>query len=213
MLCLKCGGKSEGDALLCDSCADSSFRESRFFLNPVLIGPSVYSRLREYGSAAVLLGPNAGSDIVPMASADLLKAVKDMNIQVMRHEDLEGLLGRCNAILAHLGVPLKLDSPQMLLTEDAVGTITTIIQKINLAETMYPKEAMSDLCIRVGIVYWSASRSILMRTTSKKWRDEKRTYLVSKAKEFLSKVDRGDDLHSIAARTVGPHVPRRRGMD
>jgi len=203
VLCLKCGGKSEDDALLCDSCADSSFRESRFFLNPVLIGPSVYSRLREYGSAAVLLGPNAGSDIVPMASADLLKAVKDMNIQVMRHEDLEGLLARCNAILAHLGVPLKLDFPQMLLTEDAVGTITTIIQKINLAETMYPKEAMSDLYIRVGIVYWSASRSILMRTTSKKWRDEKRAYLVSKAKEFLSKVDPGDDLHSIAARTLG----------
>src|SRR5512136_120227 len=54
--CLRCGGKTEGDALLCDSCADASFAEPKFFLNPILIGPSLLSRLRDQGSAAYLLG-------------------------------------------------------------------------------------------------------------------------------------------------------------
>jgi tetratricopeptide (TPR) repeat protein len=201
--CLKCGGKSEDDALLCDACADSSFKEPKFFLNPVLIGTSVYSRLRDCGSAAVLLGPNADSDIIPVESSNLLKAVKDVNVRVMPHEELKGLYERCNAILAHLGVPIRLDSPQMLLTEDAAETITAIVQKINLTETMYPKEAVSDLYIRLGVVYWSASNGILMRAAGKKWREEKRAYLVTKAKEFFSKVDPGDDLHAIAARTMG----------
>jgi tetratricopeptide (TPR) repeat protein len=201
--CLKCEGKSEDDALLCDKCADSCFKESKFFLNPVLIGPSVFSRLRARGQAAMLLGPYSRSDIVYVSSGDFSKAIKDLNVQTMPHEDLQGFYQRCNTLLSHLGIPLQLDSPEMLLTEDAADTITTIVQKINMTEKMYPLEAMSDLYIKVGIVYWAASRSVLMRTTSKRWRDEKRTYLVSKAKEFLSKVERGDDLHSIAARIHG----------
>lgn len=203
MPCLRCGGKSEDDALLCDGCADASFKEPKFFLNPVLIGTSIFSRLRATGSAAILLGPNSGSDFVAVPSADLLKAIKDVDVKVMPHEDVKTLYALSNAILAHLGVPLKLDSPDMLLTEDAAEAITVIIQKVNAAETMYPLEAMSDLYVRLGIVYWSASRGILMRTTSKKWREEKRSYLISKSKEFLSKVSPGDDLHSISARTMG----------
>jgi tetratricopeptide (TPR) repeat protein len=201
--CLKCGCQSEDDALLCDKCADSCFQESKFFLNPVLIGSSVFSRLRAKGSAAMLLGPYSSSDVVYVSSGDLPKAVKDLNVQLMPREDLQGFYQRCNTLLSHLGVPLQLDSPEMLLTEDAADTITMIVQKINMTEKMYPLEAMSDLYIKVSIVYWAASQSVLMRTTSKRWQSEKRTYLLSKAKKFLSKVEPGDDLHSIAARIHG----------
>lgn len=203
MPCLRCGGQSEDDALLCDGCAESSFREPKFFLNPVLIGPSVFSRLREKGSAAYVLGPNSHGDLILMPSADLLKAVRDANVQVMTRDEMREMYERCNALLAHLGVPLSLDSPQLLLTDDAAEGITAIVQKVNMAEAMYPSEAMSDLYIRLGIVYWSASRGILMRTASKKWREDKQSYLVSKAKDYLSKVPPGDDLHSISARTIG----------
>ena len=203
MPCLRCGGQSEDDALLCDNCAESTFKEPRFFLNPVLIGPSVFSRLREEGSAAYILGPNASGDLVLLPSADLLKFVRDFNVQVMPHEDLKGMYERCNTLLAHLGVPLSLDSPRLLLTDDAADGITTIVQKVNLAEAMYPSEAMSDLYIRLGIVYWSASGGILMRAASKKWREGRQSYLVSKAKEYLSKVPPGDDLHSIASKALG----------
>lgn len=203
MPCLRCGGESEEGALLCDGCADACFLESRFFLNPILIGPSLFSRLRAKGSAACHLGPTAGSDVVRVASVDLQKIIKDVNVQVMPHDDLPGFYQRCNAILAHIGVPLKLDSPQMLLTEDAADTITTIVQKVNATEKIYPLEGMSDLYIRVGVVYWCAAHSILFRTASKKWRTDKKSYLVTRAKEYLSKVNPGDDLHSIAARNMG----------
>ncbi len=203
MPCLRCGGQSEEGALLCDSCADASFQESKFFLGPVLVGTSMFSRLRAQGSAACLLGPNTGSDISVVPSGDLVKQVKELNVQLMRHEELNGFYQRCNAILAHLGVPLKVDSPMMLLTEDAVDAITSIVQKVNVAEKMFPNEGMSDLYIRLGVIYWSASQGILIRTSSKKWRNGRKTYLVARAKEFLSKVAPGDDLYSIATRTMG----------
>ena len=203
MACLKCGGKSEGDALLCDACADASFSESKFFLNPVLIGPSLYSRLRDQGSAAYLLGPNTSSDIVAIASTDIQKSIKDLNVQDLPHEELKGFYQRCDAMLAHLGVPLKLDSPQILLTADASDTITAIVSKVNMAEKMYPLEGVSDLYIRVGIVYWCAAHSILMRTASKKWVEGKKSYLTTRAKEYMSKVSTTDDLYSIAVRDMG----------
>lgn len=203
MACLKCGGKSEGDALLCDACADASFSESKFFLNPVLIGPSLYSRLRSRGSAAYMLGPNTSSDIVTIASMDLQKSIKDMNVQDLQHDELKEFYLRCNSMLAHLGVPLKLDSAQILLTEDASDTITAIVTKVNMAEKMYPLEGMSDLYIRVGIVYWCAAHSILMRTASEKWIKGKKSYLTSRAKEYMSKVSTTDDLYSIAVRDMG----------
>lgn len=203
MTCLKCGGKSEGDALLCDACADASFSESKFFLNPVLIGPSLYSRLRDQGSAAYLLGPNTSSDIVAVPSTDIQKSMKDLNVQNLPHEELKGFYQRCDAMLAHLGVPLKLDSPQILLTADASDTITAIVTKVNMAEKMYPLEGVSDLYIRVGIVYWCAAHSILMRTASKKWVKGKKSYLTTRAKEYMSKVSTTDDLYSIAVRDMG----------
>lgn len=203
MGCLKCEGQCDEEALICDKCADECFQDSRFFINPVLVGQSVFSRLRSNGSAAFVLGPVAGSDVVQVPSADLLKAIKDTNVQAIQHPELKDFYKRADAILAHLGVPLRLDSPQMLLTGDAVDAITLIVQKVNAAEKMFPNEGKSDLYIRIGVVYWSAAHSVLVRTASKRWRDAKRAYTVSRAKEFFYKVAPGDDLFSIAARNLG----------
>jgi tetratricopeptide (TPR) repeat protein len=201
--CLKCGGQTVDEALLCDSCAESSFQEPKYFLNPVLIGPSLYSRLRASSSAAYMLGPTSESDVITIPSTNLDKIVQDLNPQTIPHEDLKGFYQRCDTILAHLGVPLKLDSQDMLLTEDAADTIMSIILKVNVTEKIYQLEAMSDLYIRIGVVYWSATNGILMKTASKKWSGQRKAYLVSRAKEYFSKVAPGDDLHSIAARNLG----------
>ncbi|MBN1677374.1 MAG: tetratricopeptide repeat protein [Candidatus Thermoplasmatota archaeon] len=203
MPCLKCEGRCDDDALVCDKCADECFEEPRFFLNPVLVGPSLFSRLRSEGSAACLLGPVARSDMVLISSADILKRIADLNVQNLQHDELKDAHVKCDAMLAHLGVPLRVDGPLVLLTEDSVKAITSVVQKINAAEKVYPSEGMSDLYIRIGVVYWSAAHSVLIRTASKRWGDTKRAYLVSKAKEFFYKVQPGDDLYSIAARNLG----------
>ena len=203
MPCLKCGGPAEEDAQLCDGCAESCLREPKFFLNPVLIGPSIYSRLRANASAVYLLGPTTGSDALTVPSAVLERPIQDLNPQMMPHEDLKEFYQKCNTILAHQGVPIRLDRSEILLTEDSAGTITTIVQKVNATESMFPLEATSDLYLRMGIVYWSASKGILLRTTSKKWREEKKAYFVARAKEYFSKVKPGDDLQSIAALDLG----------
>jgi tetratricopeptide (TPR) repeat protein len=200
---LKCGGKTEAEALLCDGCAEASLQEPKFFLNPVLIGPSLYSRLRETSTAAYLLGPTSGSDIITVPSVNVEKIVQDMNPQMIPHEDLKGFYQRCDSILTHLGVPVKLDSREMLLTEDAANTIVSIVLKVNAAEKMFPMESMSDLYIRIGVVYWSAANGLLMRVTSKKWSSNRKSYLVSRAKEYFSKVGHEDDLYSIASRNLG----------
>ncbi len=203
MTCLKCGGKSEEGALLCDTCADSSFNEPKFFLNPVLIGPSLYSRLRAQGSAAYVLGPNTSSDFVTAPSADLEKWIRDISVQGLLHDDLKGFYLRCDSLLAHLGVPLKLDGPQMLVTEDATETILAIVTKVNMAEKMYPLEGTSDLYLRMGMVYWCAAHSILMRTASEGWATARKAYLMDRAREYLSKVIPSDELYSLAVRDMG----------
>jgi tetratricopeptide (TPR) repeat protein len=201
--CLKCGGQTVDEALICDSCAEESLQEPKFFLNPVLIGPSLYSRLRASSSGAYLLGPTSGSDVLMVPSTDLNRIIQDTNPQTMVHGDLQGFYQRCDTLLAHLGVPLRLDMPDMLLTKDASEMITMIVLKINSAEKIYPMEAMSDLYIRVGVVYWSATNGILMRATSDDWSKKRKAYLVSRAKEYFLKVGHGDDLFSIASRNLG----------
>ncbi len=203
MPCLKCGGPSEAESLICDSCADACFQDPRFFLSPVLIGPSLFLRLRSEGSAACMLGPNTTGDVVEVPSVDLPRAIKDLNVQAMPHEELQEFYVRCDAVLAHLGVPLRSDGHPLLLTEDAADVITAIVQKVNATEKMYPLEAMSDLYVRVGVVYWAASKGILFRTASQKWKEEKRNYLVQKAKAYFSKVIQSDDLYSISVRDHG----------
>jgi len=201
--CLRCGGPSEEDSLLCDGCADACFLEPKLFLNPTLVGHSVYAVMREQGSAAQLLGPAASANFALMPSADLQKSIKEVSSQALRHEDLKVFHDRCNMLLANIGVPIKLDQSLLLLTEDAAETITAVVQKVNAVEEMFPIEAMSDLYLRVGVVYWGASRGVLFRVSSKKWRTEKREYLLARAKTYFAKIPAKDDLYSIAERNLG----------
>jgi len=189
--------------LVCDACADACFQDPKFFLNPVLIGPSVFSRLRARGSGAYALGPSTRGDTVNVPSADLPKAIGDLNIQAMPHEELQSFYIRCDSVLAHYGIPLRSDGNALMLTEDAADIITTIVQKVNATEKMYPLEAMSDLYVRIGVVYWAASKGILFRTTSAKWRKERGSYLVQRAKAYFAKVIPSDDLYSISIRNLG----------
>lgn len=163
----------------------------------------MYSKLRADASAIYLLGPTSGRDILAVPSVALEASVQDLNPQLIPHEDLKAFYQKCNAILVHLGIPLKFEPRELLLTEDAVKTITMIVQKVNATESMFPLEAVSDLYVRIGVIYWGASKEILMRTTSKKWREQKKSYLTARAKDYLSKVKPGDDLHSIASFDLG----------
>jgi tetratricopeptide (TPR) repeat protein len=201
--CLKCGGSSEGDALLCDGCADTCFKEPKFFLNPTLVGPSVFSRMRANGSLAAVIGPTPGPGYVRLPSTDLQKLVKDASVDSMRLEEAKAFCERCNTILAHLGVKIALDHNSMMLSEDSAETISAIVQKVESIEKMHPLEAQSDLYLRLGVVYWWSSRGILLRTTSKKWKDAKKAILLQRAKEYFSKVGPKDDLRSIAVRNLG----------
>lgn len=203
MPCLKCGGPSEEDSLLCDACADACAKDARFFLDPVLVGPSVFTQMRAEGSLATMLGPTPGSGYVRLQSTDLQRHVLGTSLQSLPAGDLRGFHELCNSLLAHLGVTLNLDQPAMLLTEEAAETITSIVQRVETAEQMHPLEGSSDLYIRVGVVYWSSSRGIILRVTSKGWRDARRGQMLAKAKDFFSKVSQKDDLYSIAVRDLG----------
>ena len=203
MPCLKCGGSSEGDALLCDGCAETCFKEPKFFLNPTLVGPSVFSRMRVNGSLAAVIGPTPGPGYVRLPSTDLQKLVADTSVDSMRLDEAKAFCERCNTILAHLGVKIALDHNAMLLSEDAAETIAAIVKKVDAIEKMHPLEAQCDLYLRLGVVYWWSSRGILLRATSAKWRDAKKAVLLGRAKEYFSKVGPKDDLHSIAVRNLG----------
>lgn len=203
MTCLKCGGSSEGDALLCDGCADICFKEPKFFLNPTLVGPSVFSQMRANGSLAAVIGPTPGLGYVRLPSTDLQGIVRDTPVDALRLEEARVFCERCNTILAHLGVKITLDHNSMLLSEDSAETISSVVRSVDSIEKMHPLEASSDLYLRLGVVYWSSSRGILLRATSTKWREAKKTWLLDRAKEYFSKVGPKDDLRSIAVRNLG----------
>ncbi|MDQ1371414.1 MAG: Tetratricopeptide repeat protein [Candidatus Thermoplasmatota archaeon] len=203
MACLKCGTMTEDGALLCESCADATIADPSFFLNPVLIGQSVFHRLREEGSAAVALGPAHGAGLPRMKSYDIERVVNDAIIPAMRQEEVTPFCERCNTILAHLGVPLKFDRPVMLLNDDSAKIIGNIVQKVNALDGMYPGQGVSDLYLRMGMVYWYAYHGILLRTAPETWCTRKRHEFYGRAKRYLSSVPETDDLRSIAEYNLG----------
>jgi tetratricopeptide (TPR) repeat protein len=194
---------TEHGALLCEPCADASIEDPRFFLSPVLIGQSIFKRLRSEGSASIALGPVHGSDLPLMKSSDIERAVHDAVIPAMRAEDVRPFCELCNTILAHLGVPLKFAHPVMLLNDDSAAMITTIVQKVNALEGMYPGQCVSDLYLRMGMVYWCAYHGILLRTTGGSWSARKRQEFYGVARKYLSSVPENDDLRSIAEYNLG----------
>jgi len=201
--CLKCESECEEGALICGDCADVCFREARFFLTPVLIGPSLYARLRSEGSIASMLGPTADRDVSLIASADVRRTLLDTAIEGLTKDEARTLVDLCNRTLAHMGVPLKYEPPMMALTEDAADTIMTVIRLIDALSESDADLLSSDICLRLGVVYWTASHGVLLRTASRSWRAEKKAYLVGRAKDYFSRVDERDDLFSIAVWNLG----------
>lgn len=203
MPCLKCEIKCEDGTLLCDDCANACFREPRFFLTPVLIGPSLYARLRSEGSVACILGPTIERDMSFVASADVRRTLHNAVSDGLSEEEAKRNIDLCDQTLAHMGVPLKYDPSTMLLTEDAADTVMTVLRLVDLLSRSSEGLLSSDICLRLGVVYWTASHGILLRTASRSWRDEKRAYLVDRAKEYFGQVDERDDLHSLAVWNLG----------
>lgn len=203
MACLKCGTMTEDGALLCETCADESITDPRFFINPSLIGRSVFERLRADGSATAVLGPASGPDVSLVSSSDLERTVKDAIATEMRPEEVKPFCERCNTLLSHLGVPLKFDDRVMLLTDDSAVTISTIVQKINAIEGAHPGTGTTDLYLRMGMIYWCAHHSVLLRAAPKRWASRKREEFYGMAREYLSKVPESDDLRSIAEYNLG----------
>lgn len=203
MPCLKCEGSCDDTTLICDECADSCFGEARFFLSPVLIGPSLYARLRSQGSLACLLGPVAERDVVLMSSADLRRTLQDAAPEGMSEEEARSYLNLCNETLAHMGVPLKYHPTSVLLTDDAAETTMAVLTMVESVSATRGEMAVSDLNLRLGVIYWSALNGVLLRTASPAWRAERRSQLLAKAKAHFSKVDERDDLFSIASWNLG----------
>ncbi len=203
MSCLKCDGECEDGALICGDCADTCFMEARFFLTPVLIGPSLYARLRSEGSIACLLGPTADRDFSLVASADVRKTLQETVVDGLTEAETRSLIDLCNRTLAHMGVPVKYDSQMMALTEDATDTIMMVLRLIDALSERTGVALPSDICLRLGVVHWTASHGILLRTAGRSWRNEKKAYLVGRAKDYFSRVEERDDLFSIAVWNLG----------
>jgi tetratricopeptide (TPR) repeat protein len=201
--CLKCEGSCDDSTLICDECADSCFGEARFFLSPVLIGPSLYARLRSEGSLACLLGPVAERDFVLKSSSDVRRTLQESAPEGMSQDETKDFLIMCNETLAHMGVPLKYHPTAVLLTEDAAETTMTVLTMAEAAGTSHGGVAFSDLNLRLGVIYWSALNGVLLRTASREWREERRHQLISKAKSYFSRVEERDDLFSIASWNLG----------
>ena len=203
MPCLKCEGLCDENTLICDDCADACFSEARFFLSPVLIGPSLYARLRSEGSLACLLGPVSERDFVLKSSSDVRRALQEASPEGMSRDDAKEFLDMCNETLAHMGVPLKYQPTAVLLTEDAAETTMAILTMAESAGATHSDLVVSDLNLRLGVIYWSALDGVLLRTAGRAWREERRHQLVSKAKLYFSKVDERDDLFSLASWNLG----------
>jgi tetratricopeptide (TPR) repeat protein len=194
---------TEDGALLCEPCAEESIMDPRFFVNPSLIGRSVFAKLRSEGSATAVLGPVSGPDVVLIASQDLERTVRDAVVTAMTPEEARPFCEKCNTLLSHLGVPLKFDDHVMLLTDDSAATISTIVQKINAVEAVHPGKGPSDLYLRMGMIFWCAHRSVLLRAAPRRWVTHKRGEFYDRARDYLSKVPESDDLRSIAEYNLG----------
>ncbi|UCE91936.1 MAG: tetratricopeptide repeat protein [Methanobacteriota archaeon] len=189
--------------MVCDTCADTCLTEARFFLTPVLIGPSLFSRLRAKGSMASALGPVSDGAMSLVPSSDTKGVLRNTRLEALTDEETASYLDLCNKTLAHMGVPLKGADQPITLTEDAAETIMVVVQKVDSLSGASPGVLSSDLCLRLGVIYWTACHGILLRTASRAWRDQRKAAFVSKAKDYFSKVGERDDLHSIASWNLG----------
>ncbi|MDD1769938.1 MAG: tetratricopeptide repeat protein [Methanomassiliicoccales archaeon] len=203
MSCIRCGDATEESAYLCEACAEACYQDPVFFFAPNLIGESLVERLRHQSAALIRLDPTPGGDIDRVPGQSFFDAVTDFNVKKASEKEAIGYYRIANFVLGQYGIPLYADHPKLLLTEESSKVVAAVAQKINSLSTQYPSLMLSDIFLRMGLIYWSASRSVLLRAGPVKWCREKRKYTLTKSLEYLGRIPEGNDLRSLAMKMSG----------
>lgn len=201
--CIRCGDATEESAYLCEPCSEVCYQDPIFFFAPNMIGDSLVERLRHQSAALIRLGPTPGGDIDRVPGQSFFDAVTSFNVKKATEKDALGYYKVANFVLSQYGIPLYADQPRLSLTEESSKVVAAVAQKVNSLSTQYPNVLLSDVFLRVGLIYWSASRSVLLRSGPVKWCREKRKYTLMKALEYLNKIPKKDDLYSLALKMSG----------
>jgi len=201
--CIRCGDATEESAYLCESCADTCFQDPLFFFPPTIIGESLVERLRHEASALIRLGPTTGGDIDSVEGQSFHETVSAFDVKKAIEKEAKSYYEVANFVLSQYGVPLYSDQPKLSLTEEGSRVVAEIAHKVNTLSSQYPKLINSDIFLRMGLIYWSASRSVLMRAAPVRWCREKRKFALLRSLEFLGRIPRRDDLYSLAMKMSG----------
>jgi len=201
--CIRCGDETEESAYLCEVCAETCYQDPIFFFPPNIIGEGVVGRLRRQSAALVRMGPVVGGDIERVSGQSFFDSVSTFNVKKASEEEAREYYKMADFVLGQYGVPLYTDQPRFALTEEASKVIAALAQKVNVLTSQHPNVVMSDTFLRMGLIYWGASRSVLLRAGPVKWCREKRKYTLSKSLEYLERIPRSDDLSSIAMKMSG----------
>lgn len=203
MSCIRCGDITEESAYLCEVCAGTLFQDSLFLFPPSIIGESIVERLRHQAAAMLRLGPVSGGDFERVEGQSFLDTIAAFNVKKASEKDAENYYKIANFVLSQYGIPLFSDTPKLSLTAEGSRVVAEVAQKINALSAQYPKVMLSDVFLRMGLIYWSASRGVLMRAGPVKWCREKRKYTLLKSLEFLGRIPENDDLYSLALKMSG----------
>lgn len=203
MSCIRCGDETEESAYLCEVCAETCYQDPIFFFPPNIIGDGVVGRLRKQSAALVHMGPTVGGDIDRVSGQAFFDTVSTFNVKKATEEEAREYYKIADFVLGQYGIPLYTDQPRLILTEEASKVIAVVAQKVNALTAQYPNIVMSDVFLRMSLIYWSASRSVLLRAGPVKWCRDKRKYTLTKAMEYLERINKNDDLYSIAMKMSG----------
>jgi tetratricopeptide (TPR) repeat protein len=201
--CVRCGDATEESAYLCEACAEACYQDPIFFFAPNMIGEGLVERLRNQSAALIRLDPTPGGDIDRVPGQSFFDAVTSFNVKKASEKDAMGYYRIANFVLSQYGVPLYADHPKLLLTEESSKVVAAVAQKVNSLSTQYPSILLSDIFLRMGLIYWSASKSVLLRSGPVKWCRDKRKYTLMKSLEYLNKIPKNNDLYSLALKMSG----------
>ena len=203
MSCIRCGDATEESAYLCEVCAETCFQDPIFLFPPNVIGESIVERLRHQASALIRLGPLTGGDLERVEGQSFFETVSSFNVKKASEKDSKTYYNIANFVLSQYGVPLYSDKPRLALTVEGSKVVSEITKKINAISAQYNRIIMSDVFLRMGLIYWSASRGVLLRAGPVKWCREKRKFTLLKALEYLNKIPAKDDLYSLGMKMSG----------
>ncbi|MEM2838774.1 MAG: tetratricopeptide repeat protein [Thermoplasmata archaeon] len=203
MSCIRCGDVTEESAYLCEVCASTLFQDPLFLFPPSIIGESIVERLRHQAAAMLRLGPVSGGDFERVEGQSFLDAIAAFDVKKASEKEAENYYKIANFVLSQYGIPPYSDKPKLSLTAEGSRVVAEVAQKINALSARYPTVMFSDVFLRIGLIYWSASRGVLMRAGPVKWCREKRKYTLLKSLEFLGKIPESDDLYSLALKMSG----------